>query len=54
MRSPVSTLTSRLTNSTGAPSRSERVAKYNRLMQIEQQSGLAYPGMDAFTNLRNS
>ncbi len=36
---------------TGSLCRSERVAKYNRLMQIEQVSGLAYPGMDAFTNL---
>ena len=36
---------------TGSLCRSERVAKYNRLMYIEQMSGLAYPGMDAFTNL---
>ena len=36
---------------TGSLCRSERVAKYNRLMHIEQMSGLAYPGMDAFTNL---
>ncbi len=36
---------------TGSLCRSERVAKYNRLMQIEQVSGLGYPGMDAFTNL---
>lgn len=35
---------------TGAPSRSERVAKYNRLLRIEQQLGAAacYPKMDAF------
>lgn len=35
---------------TGAPSRSERVAKYNRLLRIEQQLGPAavYPGFDAF------
>lgn len=35
---------------TGAPSRSERVAKYNQLLRIEQQLGLAadYPGMRAF------
>jgi enolase len=36
---------------TGSLCRSERVAKYNRLMHIEQISGLAYPGMDAFTNI---
>lgn len=35
---------------TGAPSRSERVAKYNRLLRIEEALGDAacYPGMDAF------
>ncbi|MCI5641474.1 MAG: phosphopyruvate hydratase [Lachnospiraceae bacterium] len=35
---------------TGAPSRSERVAKYNRLLRIEEQLGFAasYPGMHAF------
>lgn len=35
---------------TGAPSRSERVAKYNQLLRIEEQLGNAavYPGMDAF------
>lgn len=35
---------------TGAPSRSERVAKYNRLLRIEQQLGASacYPKMDAF------
>ena len=36
---------------TGAPSRSERVAKYNRLLKIEEilgNSGI-YPGMEAFT-----
>lgn len=36
---------------TGSLCRSERVAKYNRLMHIEQRSKVAYPGMDAFTNL---
>jgi enolase len=38
----------------GAPCRSERVAKYNRLLQIEQQlgSGAKYAGMQAFTNLK--
>ena len=35
---------------TGAPSRSERVAKYNRLIRIEEQLGPAasYPGRSAF------
>ena len=35
---------------TGAPSRSERVAKYNQLLRIEEELGVAgvYPGMDAF------
>lgn len=35
---------------TGAPSRSERVAKYNRLLRIEEELGEAacYPGFDAF------
>lgn len=35
---------------TGAPSRSERVAKYNRLLRIEEGMGAAatYPGRDAF------
>ncbi|MDD3214410.1 MAG: phosphopyruvate hydratase [Eubacteriales bacterium] len=35
---------------TGAPSRSERVAKYNRLLRIEEELGRAavYPGMSTF------
>ena len=35
---------------TGAPARSERVAKYNQLLRIEQQLGAnaVYPGFDAF------
>jgi enolase len=35
---------------TGAPSRSDRVAKYNRLLRIEQELGAeaVYPGLDAF------
>ncbi|WP_281725366.1 phosphopyruvate hydratase [Lachnoclostridium phocaeense] len=35
---------------TGAPSRSERVAKYNQLLRIEEELGGAavYPGFDAF------
>jgi enolase len=39
---------------TGAPARSERVAKYNRLMAIEQELGSAarYAGMEAFYNIR--
>ena len=39
---------------TGAPSRSDRVAKYNQLLRIEQElGGLAeYPGKRAFFNLK--
>lgn len=39
---------------TGAPSRSERVAKYNRLLRIEEQLGAAavYPGFGAFGVVR--
>ena len=35
---------------TGAPSRSERVAKYNQLLRIEEELGesACYPGMGAF------
>ena len=35
---------------TGAPSRSDRVAKYNQLLRIEEELGAAavYPGWDAF------
>jgi enolase len=39
---------------TGAPSRSERVAKYNQLLRIEEELGpeAAYPGWDAFPRSR--
>ena len=39
---------------TGAPSRSDRVAKYNQLLRIEEELGSAavYPGWDAFPRLR--
>ena len=39
---------------TGAPSRSERVAKYNQLLRIEEELGdsAVYPGMAAF-NVKN-
>ena len=39
---------------TGAPSRSERVAKYNRLIRIEEELGSSaqFPGAAAFYNLR--
>ena len=39
---------------TGAPARSDRVAKYNQLLRIEEDLGSAarYAGMDAFYNLR--
>ena len=35
---------------TGAPARSDRVAKYNQLLRIEEQLGdrAVYPGLDAF------
>ncbi len=35
---------------TGAPSRTERVAKYNQLLRIEEELGVSavYPGMNAF------
>jgi len=38
---------------TGAPSRSDRVAKYNRLLRIEDELGSAayYPGMGAFFSI---
>jgi enolase len=40
---------------TGAPSRSERVAKYNQLLRLERDLGSAarYAGRDAFRLLRN-
>jgi enolase len=40
---------------TGAPCRSDRVAKYNQLLRIEQDLGdeAAYAGMGAFTNLHS-
>lgn len=39
---------------TGAPSRSERVAKYNQLLRIEEHLGVAadYAGLHCFYNLR--
>jgi len=39
---------------TGAPCRSDRIAKYNQLLRIEQELGeqAAYAGMAAFSNLR--
>lgn len=38
---------------TGAPARTDRVAKYNQLLRIEEQlgSGATYAGLAAFTNL---
>ncbi len=38
---------------TGAPARSDRIAKYNQLLRIEEMLGDAavYPGLKAFTNL---
>ena len=39
---------------TGSPARSDRVAKYNQLLRIEEELGDAayYPGMNAFYNLK--
>jgi len=39
---------------TGAPSRSDRVAKYNQLLRIEEELGgnAVYPGWDAFPRFR--
>jgi enolase len=39
---------------TGAPSRSDRVAKYNQLLRIEEELGAdaTYPGWDAFPRFR--
>ncbi len=38
---------------TGAPARSDRVAKYNQLLRIEEElcDSAVYPGMDAFYNI---
>ena len=40
---------------TGAPARSERTAKYNRLLRIEEELGNAadYAGMNAFYNIKH-
>jgi enolase len=40
---------------TGAPARSERVAKYNQLLRIEEQLGASavYPGLSAFAGRRS-
>ena len=40
---------------TGAPSRTERVAKYNQLLRIEEDLGVSavYPGMQAFNVRRD-
>ncbi|MBP8948054.1 MAG: phosphopyruvate hydratase [Candidatus Promineofilum sp.] len=39
---------------TGAPARSDRIAKYNQLLRIEEDLGdsAIYPGIKAFSNLR--
>ena len=39
---------------TGAPSRSERVAKYNQLLRIEEELGenAVYPGMEAVRHVK--
>jgi enolase len=39
---------------TGAPARSDRVAKYNQLLRIEEELAetAVYPGLSAFYNVR--
>ena len=39
---------------TGAPSRTDRVAKYNQLLRIEEELGgeAEYPGLGAFYNVK--
>ena len=39
---------------TGAPARSERTAKYNRLLRIEDELGMSakFAGLEAFTNIK--
>jgi enolase len=41
---------------TGAPSRTDRVAKYNQLLRIEEELGAAavYPGWDAFPRAKRT
>jgi len=41
---------------TGAPARTDRVAKYNQLLRIEDELGdsAIYPGMSAFSNLNHN
>jgi enolase 1/2/3 len=41
---------------TGAPSRSDRVAKYNQLLRIEEELGsrASYPGWDVFPRFRRA
>ena len=39
---------------TGAPSRTDRVAKYNQLLRIEEElfDAAQYPGREAFFNIK--
>ena len=39
---------------TGAPSRTDRVAKYNQLLRIEEEldDESSYPGLDAFFSIK--
>ena len=39
---------------TGAPARSDRVAKYNQLLRIEEEldDAAEYPGINAFFNIK--
>jgi len=36
----------------GAPSRGERIAKYNRLLQIEEENEISFAGKKTFVNLK--
>jgi enolase len=50
----ISVATNALQIKTGSLCRSERVAKYNQLLRIEEELGDAtsYAGLDAFYNIR--
>jgi enolase len=50
----LSVATNALQIKTGSMSRTDRTAKYNQLLRIEEDLGDAaqYPGLDAFYNLR--
>ncbi|MDY0223753.1 MAG: phosphopyruvate hydratase, partial [Desulfobacterium sp.] len=51
----IAVATSAMQIKTGSLSRSDRMAKYNQLLRIEEELAEVahYPGVDAFYNLRN-